>query len=139
MLDAVQGGAFNPQFDEETRTLILSGLHYNTSDEFMRRKLQSKRNQEREIQEMLATPEKWIGKGYPVMKWENHEVEARECVAFMYTEEFRKLDPERQALISQHWEQHMAFVQQALEAQMRMQALLKGTPGEKGQASQPAA
>lgn len=137
MLDAVQSGAFNPQLDEETRLLILSGLHYNTSDEFVKRKLASKKNQEREIQAMIGDPAKWPD-GYPVLEWQDHAVEASTCVAFMYTPEFDKLDPFTQGLITQHWKQHQAFLQQAIEAQIALQAQAAGTPGEKGQASQPA-
>lgn len=137
MLDAIQSGAFNPQFDEETRLLILSGLHYNTSDEFIRRKLQSKKNQEREIQQMLKDPARYP-QGYPVLEWQDHAVEAATCVAFMYTPEFEKLDPFTQGLITQHWKQHQAFIQQAIEAKIALESQMKGAPGEKGQASQPA-
>lgn len=137
MLDAIQAGAFNPQLDEESRMLILKGLHYNTSDEFIRRKLQAERNQEREIQEMIADPLRYGDQGYPVMEWEDHVTEAASCIAYMYTPEFKRLDPQVQAVITHHWKQHQMFIQQALQAQMQMQAAMKGTPGQKGQASQP--
>jgi hypothetical protein len=137
LLDAVQSGAFNPQLDEETRLLILSGLHYKTSDELIKRKLGAKKSQEREIQAMLKDPAKWP-QGYPALNWQDHGVHASTCVAFMQTPEFEKLDPFTQGLITQHWQQHQAFVQQAIEAQLKLQAQAAGTPGEKGQASQPA-
>lgn len=139
MLDAVQSGAFNPQLDEETRVLILSGLRYNTSDEFMRAKLQGKKGQEREIQTMLKDWTRYVPDGYPVLEWQDHVAHSRACVAFMSTPEFEKLDPNAQALITQHWKQHQTFIQQAIEAQMAMEAQMAGTPGKKGQASQPAA
>lgn len=138
MLDAINAGAFNPQFDEETRLLILKGLHYNTSEEFISRKLQAEKNQEREIQNMIADPLRYGEQGYPVMEWEDHKIEAARCIAFMYSPEFRKLTPQVQAVITQHWKQHQMYIEQQLQAEMQMQAALRGTPGQKGQASQPA-
>jgi hypothetical protein len=138
MLDAVQSGAFNPQFDAETRELILSGLYYNSSDEFMRRKLQAKRHAEGVIQQVISDPTRWAQTGYPVMEYQNHEVEARELVAFMYTPEFRRLDPLTQSILTKYWKDCTIYVQLAMQAQLQLQASLKGSPGEKGQASQPA-
>lgn len=138
MLDAVQSGAFNPQFDAETRELILSGLYYNTSDEFMRRKLQAKRHAESVIQKVMADPARWAQTGYPVMEYQNHEVEARELQAFMYTQEFERLDPMTKSILTKYWKDCTMYVQLAMQAQLQLQASLKGSPGEKGQASQPA-
>jgi len=137
MLDAIQSGAFNPQFDEETRLLILSGLHYNTSDEFMRRKLQAKKQAERVIQIVKADPARYA-QGYPVMEWQDHPTEARELVAFMYSPEFEKLDLLAKSILTKYWKDHMLYIEQAVQAQMEMQAAVAGTPGQKGQASQPA-
>lgn len=137
MLEAVNMGAFNPQFPRWTQKLILSGMHFNTSDEFVKQELQAKRSQEREIQEIIADPTKYA-QGYPVMDWEDHEIEAAACIAFMYTPEFRNLDPMTQGIINQHWKQHMAFIERAQMAQAQMAAAIKGTPGQKGTASQPA-
>ncbi len=137
MLDALQAGAFNPQFDEQTRALILKGLHYNTSDEFIKRTLQAERNQEREIQEMIKDPLKYGDEGYPVMEWEDHAKESAVIIAYMYTPEFKRLPVQTQALITDHWKKHQMFIQQAQMQAMQMAEAMKGIPGQKGQASQP--
>lgn len=137
MLDAVQSGVFNPQFDEEMQDLIFSGMHYKTGAEFAKRRLQAKRNAERVIQTLIRNPGKYP-QGYPVAEWQDHAREMREVVAFMYTEEFSRLPVNTQAEITLYWKNLQAFVAQAMQQELEMQAALKGTPGEKGQASQPA-
>lgn len=135
MLDSVAAGAFNPQFDDETRTLILKGLHFNTSDEFMTSKLLAERNQEREIEMMIADPRRFMDRPFPVRPYENHEVEMRVLVRFMYGERFRSLDPDTQSIIEMHYQMHMmALAQQMQEQQAIMpqqeQRAPKGTPSQ---------
>lgn len=137
MLDAIQAGAFNPAFPEETQVLIASAMKFKDSKEFLRRKLEAKRNAEKVIQLLSRHPERYP-QGYPVMEWQKHAVEMREVESFMYTDEFANLDPETQALINLYWKNLQVFAQQAAMQEMEMQASLKGSPGEKGQASQPA-
>lgn len=138
LLDALQMGAFNPQLSEEDRLLIYSGLHYKTSDEFIRRKLAPKKKQERELQAMMQDWTKFVPNGYPVLESDDHVIEARAVQAFMWTPEFEALDPNVQALITLHWKTHEAYIAQAVEQQLALQAQIAGTPGQKGQASQPA-
>jgi hypothetical protein len=55
----------------------------------------------------------------------------------MYTPEFKRLSVQTQALITDHWKKHQMFIQQAQMQAMQMAEAVKGTPGQKGQASQP--
>lgn len=133
--DAVASGALNPQQSQEDRMLFLKAMRFGSSDEVLQTKLQAERSQEREIQAMIAAPEKYP-QGYPVMEWEDHETEARVIVRFMYQPAFEELPPRTKALIVQHWKQHNALHQQQVMSMLQMQESLKGSPGQKGQASQ---
>lgn len=133
--DAVASGALNPQQNPEDRMLYLKAQKFGSSDELLQAKLQAERSQERELQAMIGSPEKYP-EGYPVMEWEDHETEMRVLVRFMYQPAFEALPPRTKALIVQHWKQHSALHQQAVMSMLQMQESLKGTPGQKGQASQ---
>lgn len=138
MMNAVEAGAFNPQFDRATRTQILRGLKLGTNDEFFTRQLQASNSQQREIEMMIADPTRYVQRGFPVLPWEDHESEMAECVAFMYRPEFKKLDPLTQGIITQHWAAHQQQLQMQQMAQLQMIEATKGAPGQSGQASQPA-
>lgn len=139
MLDAISAGAFNPQLDENTRTLILKALHYNTSDEIVRAQIQAETNQEIEIEEMLADPLKYGEIGYPVAEWEDHNRHVAVLLRYMNSLEFRNRDPNAKAIITKHWKDHQMFQVQAQMQEMQLLEAAKGAPGEKGQASQPRA
>jgi len=133
LLDAVQAQALDPVNNPDDKAYVLSALHYNTSQQAVDAKLAAQRHQEHEIEAMIQT-----GQPQPVMDWQDHSTEARVSVQFMYSARFAQLDPYIGSLIVQHWQQHMVYVQKAMEQQMMMAAQLKGTPGGKGKASQPA-
>lgn len=141
MLDWTAGGVFNPQYDKQTRIQIASALKFETNDEMIRVQLQAKRNQEKEIQEILVNPRKYE-QGYPVMPWQDHETEMATLVEFMYSPQFELLGESEsgrrsQAVISTHFEMHQRFAQQAQLQQAQMIEAMKGAPGQAGQASQP--
>lgn len=144
MYDALNAGVFNPQLTREQQTLILKNLHFKSSAEWYSRALQAERNAEHCIREMIDDPLKFGDQGYPAFEWQDHEAEINTLVAFMYSGEFRDLGKKgqmglrSQALITAYWQQHVQFKQAAMIQQIQIEAALKGTPGQKGQASQPA-
>lgn len=143
MLDAIQAGAFNPQFDRQTRTLILKTLNYGTSAEFFARQLQGEKHAERVIQEIIRDPMRYGQQGYPALEWQDHEAEMDALEAFMYSPEFDALykqGPVGQraaAVITGYWKQHQAFLQQQQLEQLQLMEATKGAPGTPGMASQP--
>lgn len=137
MMDAISAGAFNPQFDAETKALILSGLHFDTSEEFVKQKLQAKRACEREIQMVLKDPMKYAQGGLPVLDWQDHELYMATLRAFFYTPEFEKLDPITQSILNTNFAGHQKLLMQEQLAQAQMLEATKGAPGQPGMASQP--
>lgn len=137
ILDALNMGAFNPQFDRQTRTMILKALKYKTSDEFFTRSIQAEKHAEDVIQEIIHDPLKYGHMGYPVLPWQDAESEINALVSFMYSNEFDVLDERAKAVITKYW-QDLSMLQQMVAMQQASmdQAKNAGKP-EKGQASQP--
>lgn len=136
MLDLAQGGVFG--LPPEIQVDFLKGMHFNTSDEFTRRRIRGELSQEREVQRMIDGPQNYtkVG-GYPVMDWEPHAQHMRVLEDFFQTVEFENLPPKVQALLHEHWTKHAEKFQLQQQQQLEMMAAAKGTPGQKGQASQP--
>lgn len=136
VLDAIQVGALNPQMVPEDRELVLAALHYNDSSVAVNVKLQARRNQEFEIRAMVQDPGKYPN-GYPVMDFEDHQTELSVCQQYMYSQEFKTLDPFTQSIIAQHAKMHQMELQKQQLAQLQMMEAAKGMPGQQGKASQP--
>lgn len=134
MMDALQvPGLFDPMNNQDDKDYVLSALHYNTSQQAISAKLRAQKHQQHEIQEIIRT-----GQQQPTFPWQKHETEARVCIDFMYSAEFGKLPPGIGSLIVMHWQEHQNYIMQAQQQAAEMALALKGTPGAKGQASQPA-
>lgn len=138
LLDAIQIGAVDPIQNPEDRELVLAAMHFNESGVLINSKLKARKNQEREIREMIADPAKYLPGGYPVADFEEHAIEYRVCVDFLYDPMFRALDPMTKSLIAQHASLHKQEMMKQQLAEMQMIAATKGSPGAKGRASQPA-
>lgn len=137
VLDALNMGAFNPQLDRQTRTMILKMLKYKTSDEFFSRSIQAEKHAEDVIGQIIRDPLKYGEIGYPVLPWQDAESEINALVSFMYTAEFDALDPRAKAVITKYWQDLSMLLQQvAMQQQAMSEAENAGKP-EKGQASQP--
>lgn len=136
MMDAISAGALNPQFDQETRTLIWSAMEFRTGDEFVKQRLAAKRACEREIQVVTRDPAKYV-KGYPALDWQDHDIYMSTLKAFFYTPEFEALDTGTQGILSANFAQHQQFLMQAQIAQAQAIEATKGAPGTPGMASQP--
>jgi len=139
MMDAIQIGAVNPVDNPEDRELVLASLHFNDDGILINSKLKARKNQENEIRQIMADPAKYAQGGYPIMDWEDHAQEYGVCRDFMYSQQFRDLDPLTKGLIAAHAALHkQALMKEQMQA-LQMQALTQGSPGSKGRASQPAA
>lgn len=139
MLDAIQIGAINPQENPQDRELVLASMHYNEGGILINSKLKARKNQEREIREMIANTAKYVPGGYPIADYEDHATELSVLVDFMYSAAFKTLDVVTKSLIAQHAALHKQALMKEQMQQLQMQAQMKGSPGQKGRASQPAA
>lgn len=129
----VQAGIFNPATNPQDRQIVLKALRYRTAEEAIDDVLQHELRQEQEILEMIGNP----GAAYPVLPYEDHVAHMRVLVHFFHSDEFKRLDPDRQTLLQSHWAMHQAAVQAAQEAQLEMIARTQSTPSAPGVASQP--
>ena len=136
LLDDIQAGVFDPA-NPDDKALILSALHYNTSDQAVKSRLKAQQHAEDAIRNMIADPLRYGEVGYPVFPWQDHEREMAVLVDFMYTPEFGQLKPFVQSVIAMYWQRHFEFFQVQLQQQAEMLQAQKGAPGEKGQPSKP--
>ena len=125
------------QLPQDVQAEILKAFHFRTANQFMRKRIRGALNQENEIEMMHADPTRWIEQPMPAMPYEDHASEIGALEDHFHSDEFKQADAMTKAVIYQHYEQHMAFQKKAMEDQMRMAQMMKGTPGQKGQASQP--
>lgn len=139
LYDAVQIRMLTPDINPEDRRIAIKAIHDATNEEWVDRVVQAERNQEIEIERMIEFPDLYRQDGYPIADYEDHATEANQCVAFMYTQRYRSLKPEIQALIMRHWKSHADAAATAQLQQMQIAQALQGTPGQKGAASQPKA
>lgn len=88
---------------------------------------------------MIANTAKYVPGGYPIADYEDHATELSVLVDFMYSAAFKTLDVVTKSLIAQHAALHKQALMKEQMQQLQMQAQMKGSPGQKGRASQPAA
>lgn len=137
--DWVQSGLFNPQMPQSTQAMIFEAIKFKGAQRILAAMTSSRDHQDREIQEILADPMKYGDKPYPIMPYENHELEMEVCVAFLLSADAEALKSDqigRAALaqITAHWELHSQALAQQRAQQLAMMEAAKGQPG---QASQP--
>jgi hypothetical protein len=139
LLDFINAGALQPATNPQHSQIVLKALKYHTAEEALKEFTQHEELQEAEIRRMLAQPQKYMDKPYPVMEWENHETHMRVLERlFNNLEEWEAIDPDTKAVIAVHWKMHKNFVQAEQQQQLEMLQAAKGAPGVKGQASQAA-
>lgn len=136
MLDIITAGAFNPQFDAETKAVIAEGIDLDDSAEFVKLRLQAKRACEREIQLIIRDPAKYA-RGFKALDWQDHEIFMSTLKTFFYTPEFDALDVMTKSSLNELFMQHQQMQQQQQLVQMQMLEATKGAPGQAGMASQP--
>jgi hypothetical protein len=147
VLEYVQTGVLDPINNPEDKESVLKVLAFGRADEAIAERLMDEDNQEREIQEMHADPDKYVRPSranpneqvpdYPIQPFDDDQVHIRSTIRHMKTDTFRKADPKAKVLIQNHLQDHQERYQAQVERQMQMQAMQRGGPGEKGQASQP--
>lgn len=137
-MDLVQAGAIQPAMNPTHARMMAKVFKYGTDDEAINTILAAEKNQEYEIEQMIADPLKYGDQGYAVMPWEQHSVEADVCIRFMYSQTFKHLDPRTKSVITDHWQKHDAELKKQRMQEMQMQAMMAGTPAKRGQPSAPA-
>lgn len=137
-MDLVQAGAIQPAMNPTHARMMAKVFKYGTDDEAINTILAAEKNQEYEIEQMIADPLKYGDQGYAVMPWEQHAVEADVCIRFMYSQTFKHLDPRTKSVITDHWQKHDAELKKQRMQEMQMQAMMAGTPAKRGQPSAPA-
>jgi hypothetical protein len=135
--ELLEVGALDPLNNKQHWRLLVNAYRYNTFDEASQDWARDQANQERETRVMLADPVRFQNQPYPVADFEDHEAHVTALERFMKTDEFRALDPISQGVLATHRALHVQEIQKAVEAQLAMAEAVKGTPGEKGKASQP--
>jgi hypothetical protein len=137
MFEALEMGALNPNENENDRFLVLKALKFRTDDEVFQDRLASEGVQEREIDVMRQDPARYMERPYPAMEYEDQAGHMRVLRRFMNTREFADMDPATKAVITAHWSLHKMFLQKEQSQQMAMAEASRGTPGQRGRASQP--
>lgn len=154
VMEMVQLGIVDPINNPEDKEAVFKVLEFGNVSELVADRLQEEENQEREIDEMLANPFKWMAeradmmapeqdgmptktRGYPLNPYDDHAAHLRVLRRFLRSTEGRKMDPYRQSVVMQHYQAHEAEVQRLQMQMMMMQAMTQGAPGQKGRASQP--
>lgn len=135
--ELLQIGALDPANNPKHRRLMYNAYQFNTHEEILDDFTLDQANQEREIQDMIADPVRFQQKPYPVAEFEDHEVHSDTLARFMKTDEFRSLDPVTQGVLYVHYQMHQQALAEIMQKQIEMQEAIKGSPGEKGKASQP--
>lgn len=137
VMDAAQMGAIQPQTNPTHARLVMKVLQSGSAEELIDSVLAAMKHQEREIQRMAATPDRWP-EGYPVSPLEDHAAELEVCLRYMYSAEFESLPDAAKGSITAHATMHQRYLKAAQFEQMQMLEMAKGAPGQKGTASQPA-
>lgn len=136
MMDLIGLGAIKPELPDHWRALV-NAFAWNTTDEAFQDFTMDQSNQEREIEEMIADPARYVEQPYPIAEFEDDEVHAQTIARFMKGDEFRSLDVMTQSVLYTHFQLHMQQVQKAMQEEMERIEAAKGAPGQKGEASQP--
>lgn len=160
MLEWVQAGILDPVNNPDDKIAAFKVLEFGVVDEIISDRLQEEENQERELEEMMADPDRWGAQrmdafaprqpdprtgqpmpqettGYPIGEFDDHRAHLRVLVRFIRSEEFRSLDLKSQGVIIYHARMHQQTIQQQEMQALMIQAQLQGGQGQKGQPSRP--
>ena len=136
-LDMVESGLLDVMNNPEHRASALRSVHFKTGRDVMAEMVVEEQNQDREIEEVLADPARFIVQGLPINQWDDHPSHERTLRRFMRSDRWRQTDKISQAIIARHWAEHMQQIQMAQQRALEAQNAAKGTPGQKGQPSRP--
>lgn len=144
VLEYVQVGVLNPA-DPADRVAILKALAFGNADEAIEERLADEENQEREIEEMVNNADKYLGElqrpggvpRIPTQPYDDDEAHLRVLRRYLKSPEAREIHPLSRQLLLAHLQEHTMKQQMLVQQQLAMMEAQKGTPGEKGKASQP--
>lgn len=157
VLEMIQLGAVDPMNNPDDREAVFKALEFGGVEEIISDRLQEEENQEREIDEIVMDPTKWMEprfdmmapagedgmpsqtQGYPTGEFDDHRAHMRVLTRFIRSEEFRRLDPISQSVILQHAKTHQGILREQEIQALMMQQALAGGAGQKGQPSKPKA
>lgn len=144
ILEYVQVGVLSPQTNPDDRVAVLKALAYGTADEAIEERLADEENQELEIEEMVQNADKYIGVGpmgpqahMPTQPYDDDSAHIRVLRRFLKSPDARNLHPLQRQLLISHLQEHSMKEQMLMQQQLAAVEAQKGTPGAKGQASQP--
>lgn len=132
LMDAAQLKILNPE-NPEHQILLLKGLRFHTSDEFVNAILQQENSEQRAMARMVEHPEV----EEPVYPWYDPMIRAKVLERRLNSREWELYPPQVQAVFMQRWGHYTQLIAERVAAQLEAQAQANGTPAEKGQASQP--
>jgi hypothetical protein len=139
LLEFVQVGALQPQTNPQHAQAVLKALKFHSAEEIVTDFTQHEERQEEENRRMIANAKAYLDRPYPVMPYEDDTAHQRVMERlFNNLDEWDKIDPQTQSVLVTHWEMHERQKMQKLAQQMQMIEATKGSPGQKGVASQPA-
>ena len=133
LLDATAAKALQPDVNRADRALIMKALRFNTAEEVLDVETRQQQDEHRVLQKMLRDPV-YMPRAMPF-----HDPESRLPILehFMNGPQFEKLDGLAQKKIMIRWQEFTQILTKRREQQLQAQQAMAGTPGEKGEASQP--
>lgn len=133
IMDSIQTGALRPAEDKTHASLIMKALRFHSAEEILDVETRQQQDEHRIIQKTLRDPT------FEQQVLPFHDPEARLPVLehFLNGPQFNKLDPFTQGRIFSRWQQFTAILAQRRQAEIQAQQAIAGTPGQKGEASQP--
>lgn len=152
IVEYIQAGALDPINNPDDREAVFKALSFGSAEELIADRLMEEENQEREIQEMIADPTKYLQArhnmlaqegapqemGYPIdPDVDDHRAHLKVLTRYIRSAEYRALDPITQSIIRMHYSAHSMVYQAQMAQQMQAVQAQKGAPGDKGRASQP--
>jgi len=146
-MEMVQVGILDPVNNPQDKIDVLKAMAFSTPKELISERLADEDNQEQEIQEVIANPLDFIAIGeggdvrptLVVNPWDNDAIHVRVLERlFKRRLEWNGLPNLVHQILLQHYAEHRQRLEARAKAALEQQAALKGTPGQKGRASQPA-
>ncbi len=132
LMDAAQLGILDTK-NPEHAVLLLKGLRFHTSDEFVNAILAQENAEQRALQRMIDQP----GYEEPVQPWFDPNIRAKVIERRMNSRQFESFPPLVQQTFAKRWGVYVQMLAERAQAQLETMQMANGAPAEKGQASQP--
>lgn len=133
IMDAAQLKILNPE-NPEHQMLMLRALRFHSSDDYVNALLGQESSEERAIATIIDSG----GEEMPqVAPWFDPMVRSKVLERRLNSRAFELYSPQIQQALAARWMQFSMMIQKQMEAQLQAAAAIKGSPGAKGEASQP--